>query len=118
MYVLDTNIVVAALNGDERAVRRLRNLLYGAAKSLRRDANVARVKRLSASFRVAPVDEELIERYSVVRAEVENTGRTKSDFDLLIACSALRLGATLVTHDAALKAGDIAGLVVEDWLDQ
>ena len=35
--------------------------------------------------------------------------------DLLIAMTALEHGATLVTNDHALLAGDIPGLAVENW---
>ena len=56
-------------------------------------------------------------RYAIVRAQVEKVGRPKSDFDLMIACTAIEQGAILVTHDTALKDGTIANLVVEDWLD-
>ena len=59
----------------------------------------------------------LVERYAAVRAAVERRGRRKSDFDLVIACTALEHGAVLVTNDTALKEGAIEGLVVEDWLD-
>jgi predicted nucleic acid-binding protein len=51
-----------------------------------------------------------------VRAEVEHRGRPKSDFDLMIACTAIEQEATLVTNDGALNDGTIDGLVVEDWL--
>jgi tRNA(fMet)-specific endonuclease VapC len=130
-YVLDTNVVIAALNGDQRVLERLRSatldevlipllvigeLLYGAHRSSRRDANLARIRALREQFRVAAIDEALIERYAAVRAAVESKGRPKSDFDLLIATCALEHQAVLVTNDAALKAGDIDGLVVEDWL--
>jgi predicted nucleic acid-binding protein len=50
-----------------------------------------------------------------VRAELRARA-TKSDFDLLIAWSALEHGATLVTNHGALKDDTIAGLGVEDWL--
>jgi tRNA(fMet)-specific endonuclease VapC len=58
-YCLDTNIVIAALNGDKRVLDRLNaiahqdtiipliviaELLYGAYRSVRRDANLARVR--------------------------------------------------------------------------
>lgn len=58
----------------------------------------------------------IAKRYAVVRADLERRGRRKSDFDLMIACTALEHQATLVTNDGALKDGDIAGLVVEDWI--
>jgi tRNA(fMet)-specific endonuclease VapC len=131
-YCLDTNVVIAAFNGDPRVAGRLASaslgeviiplvvvaeLLYGAQRSSRRDANLNRVRQLGRLFRIAPIDDALMERYAAVRARVESTGRAKSDFDLLIACCALEHGATLVTNDAALKAGDIEGLHVEDWLE-
>jgi len=130
-YVLDTNVVIAALNGNERVLERLRSaalgeiliplvviaeLLYGAHRSSRRTANLARVRDLRERFRVAAVDDVLIERYAAVRAAVESKGRPKSDFDLLIAACALEHQAVLVTNDTALKAGDIEGVTVEDWL--
>jgi tRNA(fMet)-specific endonuclease VapC len=66
--------------------------------------------------RVLPFDVAAAARYAVVRAAMERKGRSKTDFDLVIACTALEHGATLVTNDAALKNGAIEGLVVEDWL--
>lgn len=62
------------------------------------------------------VELAVVRRYAAVRAEIESIGRPKSDFDLMIACTALEQNATLVTHDAGLKDGVIAGLIVEDWL--
>jgi predicted nucleic acid-binding protein len=130
-YVLDTNIVARLLDGDERVLANLGNvdpsdvgipllvvaeLLFGAEKSARRDENRARIQRLTESLRMLPLDFAIIRRYAVVRADVERRGRSKSDFDLMIACTALEHGATLVTHDAALKDGAIEGLAVEDWL--
>jgi len=130
-YVLDTNVVARLLDGDERVLAHLGDvdpsdvgipllvlaeLLFGAEKSARRDENRARVQRLTESLRMVQLGLAIVRRYAVVRAEVERRGRSKSDFDLMIACTALEHGATLVTHDAALKDGSIDGLVVEDWL--
>lgn len=130
-YVLDTNIVARLLDGDERVLARLAGvepsdvgipllvlaeLLFGAEKSARREPNRARVRRLTETLPMLPVGLAVVDRYAVVRAHVERVGRPKSDFDLVIACTALEQQATLVTHDAALKDGTIEGLVVEDWL--
>ena len=131
-YCLDTNIVIAALNGDGRVLSRLAaiplkdtiipliviaELLYGAQRSVRKEANLARVRQLGERFRVAPIDAAIVERYSVARAQVESKGRAKSDFDLLIACCALENGSVLVTNDKALKDEAIGELVVQDWLE-
>ena len=130
-YVLDTNVVARLLDGDERVTARLADvstddvgmplvvlaeLLFGAEKSARRDANLARLERFAAGVQVLPFDRVLAARYGAVRAAVERGGRPKSDFDLVVACTALEHGATLVTHDGALKDGSVPGLVVDDWL--
>jgi tRNA(fMet)-specific endonuclease VapC len=91
-------------------------MLFGARRSARVAENVAHVQGLEAQFSVLPVTRPIVERYGVVRTELAARGLAKSDFDLLIACSALEHGATLVTNDRALKDGAIAGLVFEDWL--
>jgi tRNA(fMet)-specific endonuclease VapC len=130
-YVLDTNIVVRLLAGEERVLAHLSDvdssdvgipllvlaeLLFGAEKSARRHENRERIQRLTESLRLLPLGLAIARRYALVRADVERRGRAKSDFDLMIACTALEQGATLVTNDAALNDGAIEGLVVEDWL--
>ena len=130
-YVLDTNIVARLLEGDPRVVPRVADvgvsgfgmplvvfaeLLFGVEKSARREANRARLERFAAGVRVLPFDLALATRYANVRADLERKGRRKTDFDLVVACTALEHGATLVTNDGGLKDGAIDGLVVEDWL--
>ncbi len=131
-YVLDTNVVARLLDNEPRVVARfaplaldsvgmplvvLAELLFGVEKSARREQNRARLDRFAAGVRVLAFDAALVARYARVRADVERRGRRKSDFDLIIACTALEHDATLVTNDAALKDGSIAGLLVEDWLE-
>jgi tRNA(fMet)-specific endonuclease VapC len=131
-FVLDTNVVSRVLDGDERALGVLAavepqdvgipllvlaELLFGAEKSARPEENSKRVEATTLRFPVLPMTLSLVERYAAVRAAVERRGRRKSDFDLVIACTAIEHGAVLVTNDAALKDGAIEGLVVEDWLD-
>jgi predicted nucleic acid-binding protein len=58
----------------------------------------------------------VIERYAAVRARLAERGTPKGAFDLVIACTAMEHGATLVTNDGALKDGTVPGLQVEDWL--
>ncbi len=130
-YVLDTNIVVRLLDGDERVLGRLETvypedvgipllvaaeLFFGAEKSARRAQNCTVVQKLLDTFSVVPLDLDIMRRYAAVRAAVERRGRPKSDFDLIIACTALQHDAVLVTNDAALKDGSIDALRVDDWL--
>lgn len=94
----------------------LAELWFGAEKSTRKDANRTRIERLTTQVTVHTLGPTVARRYGMVRADIEQQGRRKSDFDLIIACTALEQQATLVTNDAALKDGAIKGLTVEDWL--
>lgn len=94
-----------------------RKIAVGVEKSARREANRARLERFAAGVRVLPFDLALATRYATVRADLERKGRPKTDFDLVVACTALEHGATLITNDGGLKAGAIDGLMVADWLD-
>lgn len=130
-YVLDTNVVAHWLRNDDRVLRRLKavtpaelglpllvvaELLFGAEKSARPDRNRDRVEQLARRVEVLPVTRATVERYAVERAKLEKRGLPKSDFDLIIACTALEHGGILVTNDGNLKDGSLEGLVVEDWL--
>jgi tRNA(fMet)-specific endonuclease VapC len=131
-YVLDTNIVIRLLKGDERVLGHLvdvepcdvgvpllvlAELLFGAEKSVRKEQNGARIEQMTETFPMLPLGLAVVRRYAAERAQLERIGRKKSDFDLVIACTAIEHEATLVTHDAALKDGAIGGLVLEDRLD-
>jgi tRNA(fMet)-specific endonuclease VapC len=130
-YIVDTNIAIAMLAQRQPVGTRVAavpvgelglsvlvvaELLFGAHRSKRVRENLARVEALEAGLPVLPVTRPIVERYGVVRAGLAARGLAKGDLDLLIACTALEHGATLVTNDAALKDGSIAQLVVEDWL--
>ncbi len=130
-YVLDANIAVAALNGVEVVRGRLAavpgaevgipmvaiaELMFGACKSRRRTGNLQRIAALRTWISTLPLTDGVIGLYGETRAALESRGKVKSDFDLLIACTALDLGAVLVTNDQALLDGSIGGLRAENWL--
>ena len=84
----------------------LAELLFGPEKSARREQNRARVRRLTETLPMLPVGLAVVDRYAVVRAQAERVGRPESDFDLVIACTALAQGATLVTHAGGSSTDD------------
>ncbi len=55
-------------------------------------------------------------RFGALKQQLVSRGRVKADIDLHIAAAAIEAGATLVTNDSALLAGDIEGLVAENWI--
>ena len=130
--VLDTNVVIAAMNGEEGVRRRLEGvpadsvglplpvlaeLHFGARRSSRSEENLAKIAGLRATFRVLLRSTRTAELYGRVRADLAARGFAKSDFDLLIACAALEASALLITRDAALLDGRIEGLRATDWRD-
>jgi tRNA(fMet)-specific endonuclease VapC len=130
-HVIDTNIAVAAMNGVPAVRSRLERigadeigiplvavaeLIYGAHVSQRRDENLSRLAALRRSIPTLPLTEQIVDRYGATRAGLRTRGISKSDFDLLIASTALEQDAVLVTDDRALLDGTIPGLKVENWL--
>ena len=130
-YVLDASTAISALN-DVGGVRSrlatvseadvgipivaVAELTFGAYKSKRRQDNLARVAALRSTFATLPLTDGVVDLYGKTRAELESRGQPKSDFDLLIACTALELGAVLVTSDRGLLDRQIEGLQAENWL--
>lgn len=129
-YLLDTNAVIAVLNGDATVRQRLRNamksgdifissvalfeLWYG-ARSARRAENTERLRVfLSGAVGHIPFDEDDAAIAGDIRFALESTGTPIGPFDLLIAAQALRMGATLVTENVG-EFSRVQGLVWENW---
>jgi tRNA(fMet)-specific endonuclease VapC len=132
IWLLDTNTLIHALNGVQRVRDRLNavpdsdqivtstivvaELIYGAECSARRAENRQSIRDKLRQIEVVPVTLAIAERFGVVKAQLRSRGRLKADFDLMIASTALELGATLVTDDGPLLGGDVSGLLVDNWL--
>lgn len=115
IWLLDTNIIIHALNGVPAVRDRLNEatgsdrsvtstivvaeLAYGAECSTRREENRRSIQQKLSQIEIVPVTPAIANRFGVVKAELRSRGRLKADFDLMIAATALELGATLVTDD-------------------
>jgi tRNA(fMet)-specific endonuclease VapC len=132
IWLLDTNTIIYAQYVGGRVRERLdeasqrgrivtsvlaiAELFYGAARSSRPDANRRKVEELVGAIEVLPVTLECAARFGALKQQLASRGRVKGDIDLHIAAAAIETGATLVTNDGALLAGDIEGLVAENWI--
>lgn len=126
---LDTNIVIAYLNGNVTVATRIKDhlpavgisslvlaeLLYGARASMRVSENIERVRQLLQVVSVADFDQACAETYSQLRFALRKIGRPTSEIDMLIATIAMANGATLITHNIR-HFEHIEGLSIEDWL--
>ena len=94
----------------------LGELLHGAQCSKRSAENVRAVEKEASGIRILPITEAISRRFADLKTALRQKGIAKSDVDLLIATTALEHGATLVSNDSALLAGDVPELVVESWV--
>ena len=126
-YLLDTNVVIAAVAGEAAIISRLKEedvsdfgvsavvmheLYFGTFRSARVEANIARVEGLRF-----PVLELSLRdgRYAgEIRADLARRGTPIGPYDVLIAGQALARSLTLVTRNAA-ELVRVDGLAVESW---
>jgi len=125
-YLLDTNIVIA-LFADEAVVKNnlaqakevflpsivIGELCYGAQKSGRKQANLARVDELVANGTVLGCDAETARQYGEVKNQLRLKGRPLPENDIWIAAIALQHQLVLVTRDAHFQ--EIENLQTTSW---
>ena len=125
-YLLDTNIAVEVLRGDETLWNRLRTepelfltvvvlgeLYYGAAKSARPEENTARVNELATRMTILSCDHETSLLYGQLKGRLKGTGRLIPTNDVWIAASAIQHDLTIVTRDEHF--GFVEDLRKESW---
>ncbi|MGC4012476.1 MAG: type II toxin-antitoxin system VapC family toxin [Pseudomonas sp.] len=131
-YLLDTNILIYLLkNRPESVAQRVSalptdaslnmsfftyaELLKGAERSSRKAEVIRQLDRLTRQIPVIHNSTpDLCEHYAVQFTRLKQAGTPIGANDLWIACHALALDATLVTHNTR-EFERIDGLVLEDW---
>lgn len=129
MYLLDTDTLIYALKGFEAVTENLARraskpmavsvvsygeLVYGANKSSRPSANLAKVRRIAELYPLIDVSMGVMDVFGSLKAGLESGGRRLDDFDLTIAATALMLGYRLVTNNERHFAR-VPDLTVENW---
>ncbi len=128
-YLFDTNHCIYLMNGWNSPVHRLtpqegktvtafdgiRNdtvymsevsvgeLLYGVARSQRREYNRKRLEVLLSAVPPVPVTRSVWEIYGETKAELSRIGKTIRDMDLLIASTAKYYDMILVANDSHMR---------------
>ncbi len=128
MILLDTNVVVAFLNGDKSVLRRMRaeidqvalstlvvaELDYGAKVSQRSEENLEKLYRLVDMVHLIPFDLDCAKIFGTIKSKLRSIGKPTGEVDALLAATAMTHGATLVTANKK-HFENIAGLKVEVW---
>lgn len=127
-YLLDTNVVIAILNGDERFLTKLEQydenefvissivlseLYYGAYKSQRKTQNLDKIKLLP--FKVVQFNRTDADIAGKIRTDLESKGTPIGAYDTLIAGQAVAQDLILITHNVG-EFQRVDGLKIEDWL--
>ncbi len=130
-YLLDTNILIAAMKGVERVrakliVTPLSDLLLspvvlgelqlGVEKSQHRQTNADRLARLVEGIPLAALDAQTSRHYGEIRADLERIGKPIGANDYWIAAQGRALGAVVVTDNTG-EFDRVSGLAIENWLD-
>ena len=130
-YLLDTNILIAALKGEPCVRQRLETLPlsdlllstivlgeleFGAEKSAWADRNRQRLAELTRRLPLIGLEASTARHYARIRMQLERMGTPIGANDLWIAAQALTADATLVTNNQR-EFLRVQGLVVENWLN-
>jgi len=91
-------------------------LMNGAKKSQRVEANVSRLNALGEILEICSFDQQAAIVYGEVRSSLEKRGEVIGPHDLLIAAHALSLGRTLITNNER-EFKRVEGLELENWAD-
>jgi tRNA(fMet)-specific endonuclease VapC len=128
MILLDTNVVVAFLNGDKSVLKRIRveideialstlvvaELDYGAKVSQKSEENLEKLYRLVEIVQVVPFDIECAKIFGTIKSRLRSLGKPTGEVDALIAATAMAHEAILVTTNKK-HFENIEGLKVEIW---
>ena len=128
-FLLDTNIVIALLQGDgtvlchlDRAREvfilavALGELFFGAAKSGRPSENTAKVERFAAGRAIVSCDLDVVREYGRLKQRLKERGRPLPENDIWIAAAAKHHGMVLVTRDRHFQ--EVEDLQTTEWAAQ
>lgn len=130
IYLLDTNVCIHLLNEKHQTILQhfrehgplhialcsvvKAELLYGARRSQRVEANLQLLKAFFAPLQSLFFDDECAEHYGQIHADLLSQGKPIGPNDTLIAAIARANSATLITHNTN-EFSRVAGLLIEDW---
>lgn len=129
-YLLDTNIVIYVIKRRPTEVLGIFNrhagqmaissitlaeLIHGAEKSSRADANLRVVEDFSSRLEVLPYGAKAAQHYGSIRAALEKIGQPIGVNDLHIAAHARSEGLVLVTNNLG-EFSRVPALLTENWV--
>jgi len=131
-YLLDTDMCIYLLNGNEQVKARLARegidsiavaiitvaeLYFGAYNSTQKEKNLTRVRGFFSppGPTVLSIDDAAAECFGKFKAELRQAGQPVGDLDLFIASVASTLGLTVVTNNTK-HFERLPGISMDNWL--
>ena len=130
-YFLDTNICIYYLKGTHRSVAdklvtlhpediRIASivkaeLLYGAYRSVRKDANLVAIEEFLLPFEVVDFGDSETIHYAEIRSTLEANGEIIGPNDLIVAATARSNDGILVTHNER-EFSRVPDLKLDNWV--
>jgi tRNA(fMet)-specific endonuclease VapC len=124
--LLDTNVVIAHLDGDETINERIARapevyisvvvageLFFGSAKSQRKKNNLSRLERFLRKITTLTCDVSTARIYGDIKNELRTIGKPIPDNDIWIAANVRQYGLTLSSRDEHFSY--VPNLQVEKW---
>ncbi|MDB9536154.1 type II toxin-antitoxin system VapC family toxin [Dolichospermum planctonicum CS-1226] len=129
MYLLDTNICIAILKGNENVVSQfhekhqscylsslvLAELYKGVYCSTKLERNLDNLKKFSNLLPMIDFDEKAAIEFGKIQNELRKIGKPTGQLDALIAAVAISQNYILVT-DNTRDFENITNLILENWL--
>ncbi len=130
-YLLDTNICIYLINGNETLKKKVREigvfslsisnatlaeLYFGAYNSKKVDANLKRINTFKKNLTVYSDSDISAEAFGRFKSKLRSEGKIIEDFDILIASIAFVNNCILVTNNPN-HFERIDELKVENWLE-
>ena len=125
-FLLDTNIIVAWLNGDERIALKVDKatsvsipsivageLFYGAFNSTQVQKNLIKIQSLLDNYPLVQCNVGTALEYGRIKYELKKAGKPIPENDIWIAALAAQYKLTLVTRDAHFK--QVKQLKLKKW---
>jgi tRNA(fMet)-specific endonuclease VapC len=113
-YALDKKFKSVGLKNCHISEITIVELTYGALKSSNIEKQMENVQKVKTHFQITPPIANVIERYGKERLRLEQLGQRLSDFDLLIAATAVENNLILVTGNRKHHQR-VEGVLIEDW---
>jgi tRNA(fMet)-specific endonuclease VapC len=125
-FLLDTNIIVAWLNGDVTIANKVDKaeavyiplivageLFYGAMYSAQVQRNTNKIKQFIARYNTLPLNNETAEEYGRIKVKLRKVGRPIPENDIWIAALAIQHALPIVTKDRHFN--EVENLSVKSW---